>query len=390
MKKDRQKASKKAPSVTQPLSVLTESWRHLPVVDIEAYVNRSVEVRHKEIMEGKFPGKIKRPMNAFMLYRKAYQNRTKDWCLQNNHQVVSQVCGESWPLEPEEVRNKFTAWAKIERDNHAKAFPDYKFTPSKPNRPQNKKGAYDSEGSDLEDFEWRGGKKGLRTRTSTQDPDADYQPPRAIYHRPYPPTQTAMQGMGMPPHDRSTFHYNNPGKLMPAPYDPRGLSGHYYQAHQVRDPHRQLAHSPVEDILLRKTPSPGIAYQTPVRGFHLLQYPPPQAPVMEHQYQQQQPRHFERRIDPSLLPQDGPAFDSNFNGMFAAADGLDTNQDFQQFGAGNEAADAPYSGTYAGLEDTLLQDQQMQPLRETDDSWQIEPLESTEQFDNWLEQPSQT
>lgn len=50
----------------------------------------------------------------------------------NNHQVVSSVSGESWPLEPPEVRDFYNELAKIERTNHQMAHPDYKFSPSKP------------------------------------------------------------------------------------------------------------------------------------------------------------------------------------------------------------------------------------------------------------------
>ncbi|OBT60165.1 hypothetical protein VE03_10302 [Pseudogymnoascus sp. 23342-1-I1] len=115
----------------EPLSVLTRTCAHVPVVDIEAYVNRSVETRRKEVEDGKNPGKVKRPMNSFMLYRKAYQNRTKNWCLKNNHQVISQLCGDSWPLEPVNLRAQFKEWARIERKNHENAHPGYKFSPAK-------------------------------------------------------------------------------------------------------------------------------------------------------------------------------------------------------------------------------------------------------------------
>ncbi|RKF72529.1 putative hmg box protein [Golovinomyces cichoracearum] len=123
----------KSYKLDKPLSKLTENFTHIPLVDIDAYVNRSAEERHKEVEQGKEPGKVKRPMNSFMLYRKAYQIRTKYWCSKNNHQVVSQVCGDSWPLEPESVKRMFADWAQIERNNHRKAHPDYKFSPNKPN-----------------------------------------------------------------------------------------------------------------------------------------------------------------------------------------------------------------------------------------------------------------
>ncbi|KAF2763737.1 hypothetical protein EJ03DRAFT_283525, partial [Teratosphaeria nubilosa] len=96
---------------------------------MDAWVNRSAEVRRQEVE--KRNGYVTRPMNSFMLYRSAFAERTKHWCLQNNHQVVSSVAGESWPLEPQEVRDQYNDWAKLERANHAAAHPGYKFSPSK-------------------------------------------------------------------------------------------------------------------------------------------------------------------------------------------------------------------------------------------------------------------
>ncbi|CAD6503826.1 BgTH12-05571 [Blumeria graminis f. sp. triticale] len=93
----------------KPLSELTKHQTQIPLIDIDAF----------------------RPMNSFMLYRKAYQNRAKGWCSQNNHQVVSQVCGTSWLFEPSAVKDKFNEWARIERINHQIAHPEYKFSPNK-------------------------------------------------------------------------------------------------------------------------------------------------------------------------------------------------------------------------------------------------------------------
>ncbi|KAF1817369.1 hypothetical protein P152DRAFT_387830, partial [Eremomyces bilateralis CBS 781.70] len=102
---------------------------HLPLRDIEAWVNRSIEERRAEVAKRK--GYVARPMNSFMLYRSAFADRTKEWCTQNNHQVVSSISGESWPLEPPEIREQYNEWARIERVNHQNAHPNYKFSPSK-------------------------------------------------------------------------------------------------------------------------------------------------------------------------------------------------------------------------------------------------------------------
>ncbi|PTB39748.1 hypothetical protein M441DRAFT_110959, partial [Trichoderma asperellum CBS 433.97] len=73
---------------------------------------------------------IKRPLNAFMLYRKFYQDVAKTCCTKNNHQQVSTVCGDSWKnLESSQLVREFTRLAAEERKRHVEAFPSYKYDP---------------------------------------------------------------------------------------------------------------------------------------------------------------------------------------------------------------------------------------------------------------------
>ncbi|KAI9368573.1 hypothetical protein BJX61DRAFT_523335 [Aspergillus egyptiacus] len=102
-----------------------------PIKDMESFVHRSIEQRRAEARKA---GKIPRPMNSFMLYRSAYAERVKTWYAQNNHQVVSLAAGASWRNETEEIKDKYNALAKIEKQNHMKAHPGYKFAPSKDKR----------------------------------------------------------------------------------------------------------------------------------------------------------------------------------------------------------------------------------------------------------------
>ncbi|KAF2120762.1 hypothetical protein BDV96DRAFT_484852 [Lophiotrema nucula] len=155
--------------LTAPLSIMTKDMASIPVRNMEEWVNRSVEVRHQEVE--KRNGYVTRPMNSFMLYRSAYSERTKQWCSQNNHQIVSSVSGESWPMEPPEVRELYNEYAKIERINHQNAHPTYKFSPSKSNPAPAKKRKEefsDEEPSDLEDGEWNPGHRGSRVRTMSR------------------------------------------------------------------------------------------------------------------------------------------------------------------------------------------------------------------------------
>lgn len=144
----------KAPPIhlPAPLSQLTEHLHHIPIKDMEAWVNRSADVRRQDARE---KGKIARPMNSFMMYRSAYADRVKEWCVQNNHQVVSQVSGRSWPMEPPEVREKYELLALVERDNHQKAHPEYKFAPNKTQTPPRKKRSNNDQGGDIDDSRYR-------------------------------------------------------------------------------------------------------------------------------------------------------------------------------------------------------------------------------------------
>lgn len=72
-------------------------------------------------------------------------------------------------MEPDEVREQFNEWARLERENHAKAHPEYKFSPSKTNK--RRKGDF----SDDED---------AASDTLDQDPDGEYRGPgRSVRQR---------------------------------------------------------------------------------------------------------------------------------------------------------------------------------------------------------------
>jgi hypothetical protein len=157
-------------SLKEPISVFTKDI-DVPIKDMEAWVHRSTEVRMKEVEDGN--GKIPRPMNSFMLYRSAYADRLKAWGQHNNHQEVSKFAGASWQIEPEELKDRYKDLAKVERENHQRAHPDYKFSPSKAGTIR-KRGSPDDESEeddgpndyDDPDAEWAPG--GRRTRNKRQ------------------------------------------------------------------------------------------------------------------------------------------------------------------------------------------------------------------------------
>ncbi|KAI9683817.1 MAG: hypothetical protein M1829_004151 [Trizodia sp. TS-e1964] len=211
-KSKRNKGDKpKTDRLSGPLSEVTDQFHHIPIRDMEVWVNRSMETRRKEVE--KRNGYVTRPMNSFMLYRSAYSDRTKVWCLQNNHQVVSSVSGESWPMEPPEIREKYNEYAKIERENHQKAHPGYKFSPSKSTSSAAKKRKQMeeeemSEPSELDDLDYEYTRRTPKSRKQKKD--------------------AAERGNSQFQTNRSSYLMTNPGRALPKAIAASN-HGEYYQ-----------------------------------------------------------------------------------------------------------------------------------------------------------------
>lgn len=393
-KKKAAKGAKRVPKVDKPLSELTKDW-HEPMINIEEYVNRSAEDRAKEIQTGKNPGKVKRPMNAFMLYRKAYQNRTREWCTHNNHQVVSQVCGDSWPLEPDRIRHQFTEWARIERENHAKAHPDYKFAPQKPKN-QKRKADSDEEVGPEELFDdWYGaqGRTIKRPRSNRHTPLPEQE---ALYTQhqqmpPYYPEYPQQQTMMMPGRGQvnmSSFQYSNPNKPMPAPYNTMSLQpqSHYFQSQAMPTRHQQLSQFPVEDVAFHKTASPGNPYRSPQAG---LMEPFAQAP--QHHALEHTPPHermYEAQLDASMYSGNDGSFDAN-DPLLLQSNTLEAAAEFYYAEPGGQQVVDDFLGEVAG---NPLGEQQSKNILQgsgSDENWQIQHLgegQNEEHFDaSWAQ-----
>ncbi|KAI3046385.1 transcriptional regulator family: HMG [Aspergillus niger] len=111
-----------------PLSELANGTPHIPVRDMCAWVDRPVESRHQEALQRH--GRIPRPMNSFMLYRLAYSDRAKYWLAHDDHQAISILTGRSWKMEPPHIRKQHKTLAVMEKQKHAEAHPEYRFSPS--------------------------------------------------------------------------------------------------------------------------------------------------------------------------------------------------------------------------------------------------------------------
>jgi hypothetical protein len=393
-KKEKASAERKIAKLDRPLSELTKDWTHIPVVDIEAYVNRSVEERRREVENGKCPGKVKRPMNSFMLYRKAYQNRTKDWCLQNNHQVVSQVCGDSWPLEPDSVKEQFSEWARIERQNHQNAHPGYKFSPAKPGAAKaatKRKVSQDplSEESDLEDFEWEAAppRRPKRQRsTPIQEQSVSYPTTRPAYQYLSKESSVEFNNGG---YNKSSYQATNPGRPIPAQYNQANLDdGQYYQQSVQSNPNI----AGVEDVIIRKTATPGVHSYLGLPGGPDLDMMNPY-PRYEGRFEP------ELRIDPSLVGQDEAVYgDEFFNGQQhdgiyfgGSADSPSGDQNWQQ-PYDIEVQPPPnrqdqalnYLDPALTMNDVHINDPNMPVLKGPQDGWHVESLEANQEFEKWM------
>ncbi|KAI0150544.1 hypothetical protein GGR57DRAFT_514164 [Xylariaceae sp. FL1272] len=104
-----------------PLSQMATT-KKVETIDIEKYVNRTIEERHEAVENAV---KIKRPINAFLLYRMKYYAVAR--LNEKSNQIISILMADSWRRETKEVRASFYQLAKIEKNNHAKAFPDWKY-----------------------------------------------------------------------------------------------------------------------------------------------------------------------------------------------------------------------------------------------------------------------
>lgn len=382
VKKEKIKAENRTSKLDQPLSELTRNWTHVPVVDIDAYVNRSAETRRQEVEEGKNPGKVKRPMNSFMLYRKAYQNRTKSWCLQNNHQIVSQVCGDSWPLEPENVRAQFNEWARIERQNHQNAHPGYKFSPAKAGaaKAAKRKASISDEESGLEDFDWeeiRSTRAGKMKRQKLTPKPSETPPPK-FQTQPYYGFDIDSRDSSMEPgmsgnYPSSTYHASNPGRNVPQQYRPNIPNGQYWQQEIVPNPQNPNIH----DVILRRTTGPNTnVAQHPA---YQQEYYHPNATVnggiVQNPYNGYQDEP-ETKIDPSLMAHDQD-YDNTYaiggNEVFLDENGLIFDQQYFQQPLGITDEGQQHFQQQQGIVDGVQQTFQ-QSLEITDDVKQEYPV----------------
>lgn len=159
-------------------------------------------------------------------------------------------------METADVVQKFKDYYEMEKENHAKAHPTYKFSPAKssPGRKRRLTGETldeEDDGSELGDFDSeyrpRGGRRSRpaktpRTGTPTSYPANPANPPFGGYG-------PALVNMDLGYHE-SAWQSTNPGKPMPAPMDPHLPDGQFYQTSIYRRAPN------VEDVFIYRTEAP--------------------------------------------------------------------------------------------------------------------------------------
>ena len=374
----RKQKKDKPKRLNAPLSELTNDYTHIPVRDMDAWVQRSVEVRHEEVVRKN--GSISRPMNSFMLYRSAYAERTKAWCSENNHQVVSSVTGESWPLEPAEIRNKYNDLAKLERHNHQVAHPQYKFSPSKPaSASRKRKGGLYRDDDD----------SALEVETSdADDPDGEWGPPGQRKSRPRQSRKVATSVTSAPSAGmlNSMWQTTNEGKAMPVRIVGEERQSQFYQQRVEPNAHN----SSVEDVKLNLVNGPGAQhhhYQLQQQRQKQQQYAAPivslpggqrHGLLLQESGYDVSPTTIVTEVDPSLLAFDGPGS----QGSRATADAL--------HGA-NTISPRSIASNFSGNEQSVLLDgyapaEQFRGFQHQ--QWELDAnvrsLETGSEFDNWM------
>lgn len=251
-------------SIDKPLSEISKNVIAANYSETETFVNRSLEDRMKEVEKRK---RIPRPMNSFMLYRKAFTGITKE--LSSNHQIISMATGESWRSESADVKDFFDKMAQVERENHRKAHPGYKFAPNKNAPKKRRKQNKDNNEGEADDLRF-----GIATRTKSNDSlhenfqsrtstpfEQDSSYCSFDSRTPTPFDHAGDRLYQHPDVNRSSWVINNPGRPVPGILPPAEHS-HYFQP----SVHQSSMGPNIEDVTYRRMNVPGGGPQFDIPG----------------------------------------------------------------------------------------------------------------------------
>jgi hypothetical protein len=118
---------RKRADASEPLSVRTGASVVHRIEEVRKWVTRPLEARQADAQQR---GHIPRPINCFMLYRRAFIDSAIAMVSIKQQHVLSAIIADSWRRESADVREQFEQLANIEKYHHRELWPDYKFSPS--------------------------------------------------------------------------------------------------------------------------------------------------------------------------------------------------------------------------------------------------------------------
>ena len=169
-------------------------------------------------------------MNSYIMYRKVYQERVKEYSKETNHQSISRLVSSSWLQETTELKDKFADYASIERENLMKAFPDYKFQPkAKLAKKRKGDGFSGDEPSDLNDSDPDWGTPRNRRSRAKQPRRSDQR--SAFGDEDFFASRESSYGPWDEGYQQAAYPGPNPGRPPPAPM--AMPNGGYYHPQMV-------------------------------------------------------------------------------------------------------------------------------------------------------------
>ena len=176
------------------------------------------------------------------------------------------MAGASWAIESSSIRKQYEDWAKVERENHQAAFPDYKFQPqTQEAKTKKRKEKFDDESlgeSDPDDLTYMG--RGLTPASARSTRTKKVR--REFRDSSYTPSVGSDGDWGSPePYpggfNASYYQSANPGKAMPSGLTRLGPNGGYY--HATSHPNARFARiGHVEDVMYQPNEMPVGSYSS--------------------------------------------------------------------------------------------------------------------------------
>ncbi|KAJ3499330.1 hypothetical protein NLG97_g426 [Lecanicillium saksenae] len=336
-KAEKRKAKNPAPvCLTKALSEVAQDFPNVVIEDVATFAKRSIATRRAEA-DG--AGKVKRPLNAFMLYRKAYQDIAKTQCTRNNHQQVSTICGASWKSwEAPNVVAHFKHLASVERQLHEEAFPAYKYDPMQTKRPK------DGMEQDTNACQVSDGEPGYRPRRSGRQ-----RPARGASR-----LRTSLPLDAPDQHHSLPVLHTQPRGSTWLPYQNLPLQDWYTHGSGAATSSQHAAQGTVQDV---GDTGVGVSYGCAVSGLHFQPYPP----------------LIDPQLDPSLQSETPGSHYDQFLGV------NDTLSDWMSMGDIHNAPVSP-------MPDLDITGAHSAYLRGSEGDWQVEQLEDGSHFSDWMMQ----